>query len=93
MVSRAVYGHVITKFSRMGRLLHFPNHGAPLARFARESSAKKVMDGFWLILKFHRGPYLKFQIHFKQLSTSTSIPSFSAKSVALVKKNEGKIID
>ena len=36
---RAVYGHVITKFSRMGRLLHFLTHGAPLARFARESSA------------------------------------------------------
>ena len=31
------YGHVINKFSRMGRLLHFLAHGAPL-RFARESS-------------------------------------------------------
>ena len=35
-VGRSVYGHVITKFSRMGRLLHFLTHGAPLARFARE---------------------------------------------------------
>ena len=35
----SVYGHVITKFSRMGRLLHFLTHGAPLARFAGESSA------------------------------------------------------
>ena len=34
-----MYGHVITKFSRMGRLRHFLTHGAPLARFARESSA------------------------------------------------------
>ena len=33
---RSVYGHVITKFSRMGRLLHFLTHGAPLARFAWE---------------------------------------------------------
>ena len=33
------YGHVITKFSRMGRLPHFPTHGAPLARFAPQSSA------------------------------------------------------
>ena len=33
-------GHVVTKFSRMGRLLHFLFHGAPLARFARKSSAK-----------------------------------------------------
>ena len=38
---RSVYGHVITKFSRMGRLLHFLTHGAPLGRFARESSAEK----------------------------------------------------
>ena len=27
---RAVYGHVITKFSRMGSLPHFFTHGAPL---------------------------------------------------------------
>ena len=40
---RAVYGHVITKFSRMGRLLYFLTHGAPLARFARESSAKNYV--------------------------------------------------
>ena len=36
---RSVYGHVITKFSRMDRLLHFLTHGAPLAHFARESPA------------------------------------------------------
>ena len=36
---RSVYGHAIAKFSRMGRLLHYFTHGAPLARFARESSA------------------------------------------------------
>ena len=33
-------GHVITKFSRMGRLLYILFQGAPLARFARKSSAK-----------------------------------------------------
>ena len=34
---RSVYGHVITKFSRMGRLPHFLTHGAPLrALRARE---------------------------------------------------------
>ena len=38
-LGRAVYGHVITKFYRMGWLLHFLTHGAPLARFASESSA------------------------------------------------------
>ena len=37
-----MYGHVIIKFSRMVRLLHFLTHGAPLARFARESSAINV---------------------------------------------------
>ena len=37
-----MYGHVITKFSPIGRLLHFLTHGAPLARFARESSAINV---------------------------------------------------
>ena len=29
-VGRSVYGHVITKFSRMGSLPHFFTHGAPL---------------------------------------------------------------
>ena len=34
---RLVYGHVITKFSRMGSLPHFVTHGAPLrALRARE---------------------------------------------------------
>ena len=41
---RSVYGHLITKFSRMGRLLHFLTHGAPLARFAREISAIKLQQ-------------------------------------------------
>ena len=36
---RSVYGHVITKFSQMGRLLHFLTQGAPLDLFASESSA------------------------------------------------------
>ena len=40
----SVYGHVITKFSRMGRLLHFLTHGALLARFAREGTAIKSYD-------------------------------------------------
>ena len=38
-VRRSVYGHVISKFSRMGRLLHFLTHGIPLyALRARELS-------------------------------------------------------
>ena len=34
-----MYGHVITQFFRMGRLLQFLTDGAALARFARKSSA------------------------------------------------------
>ena len=34
---RSVYGHVITKFSRMASLPHFPTHGAPMCALrARE---------------------------------------------------------
>ena len=59
----------------------------PIVLRWRASRARAPLkSGFWLILKFHRGPYLKFQIHFKELSTTTSLPSFSAESVALVKK-------
>ena len=37
------YGHVITKFSRMGRLPHFLTHGAPLRAFrARELRYKEL---------------------------------------------------
>ena len=32
---RSAYGHVITKFSRMGRLPHFLSYGAPSARALR----------------------------------------------------------
>ena len=48
-LGRWFYGHVITKFSRMGRLLHFLTHGAPLARFARESSAIIRADKGWAV--------------------------------------------
>ena len=34
-VGRSVYGHVITKFPRMGSLSHFFTHGAPRASRAR----------------------------------------------------------
>ena len=38
-VGRSVYDQVIKKVTRMGSLLHFLNHGAPLPRARRESSA------------------------------------------------------
>ena len=31
-VGRSVYGHVVTKFSRVGRLPHFLSYGAPLKK-------------------------------------------------------------
>ena len=47
---RSVYGHVITKFSRMGSLPHFFTHGAPLrALRARElcyKSSYTTCEGF-----------------------------------------------
>ena len=45
-VGRWVYSHVITKFSRMGRLLHFLTHGVPLGRLAREGSANNLLLHF-----------------------------------------------
>ena len=33
-----MYGHVISKFSRMGSLPHFLTQGAPQARLARQSA-------------------------------------------------------
>ena len=41
------YGHVITKFSRLDGLPKFLTHGAPLARFARWSSANIVILVFF----------------------------------------------
>ena len=44
-VGRSVYGHVITKFSRIGSLPHFFTHGAPLrALRARERRYKLFKD-------------------------------------------------
>ena len=50
MVAQSVYGHVITKFSWMGRLLHFLTYGALLAHFVCESSGIKPLFGekLWL---------------------------------------------
>ena len=42
---RLVYGHVITKFSRMGSLPHFLTHGAPL----RASRARAPILPFGIV--------------------------------------------
>ena len=49
---RSVYGHVITKFSLMGSLLHFLTHGAPPAHFARENSATMLRVFFVIHFSF-----------------------------------------
>ena len=44
-VGRSVYGHVITKCSRMGRLPHFLSYGAPPTRGAsRRVQSSNVKD-------------------------------------------------
>ena len=53
---QSVYGHVITKFSRMGRLPHFLSYGAPPVRGAsRGAPLSRILAGtpvlpYWLIL-------------------------------------------
>ena len=42
---RSVYGHVITKFSRMGRLPHFLSYGAPSTRGAWRGTP--LGSGMW----------------------------------------------
>ena len=51
-----MYSHVITKFSRMGRYLDFATHGAPLAHFARESSAMMEFLRYFLRPSFWGKP-------------------------------------
>ena len=44
-----MYGHVITKFSRMGSLLHFLTHGSPLrARELRYKALTGKSLVFWI---------------------------------------------
>ena len=51
--SRAVYSHVITKFSRMDNLPHFLTHGAPLwalrARELRYNSVDQLERDFAIL--------------------------------------------
>ena len=46
------YGHMITKFSRMGRLPHFLIYGAPL-----KNSWKKALDDIWIYVHSHCSAY------------------------------------
>ena len=48
---RAVYGHVITKFSLMGSLPHFFTHGAALR--AREQRYKLIKEGICSVAVFY----------------------------------------
>ena len=70
---------MITKFSRMGRLLHFLTHGAPLARFARESSAttasQMAKQMVTLRIKMHRSRVSDGFDHFTRVCPA-SFPYF-----------------
>ena len=76
---RSVCGHVITKFSRMGWLLHFLTHGAPLARFARQSSAitasQMAKQMVTLRIKMHRSRVSDGFDHFTRVCPA-SFPYF-----------------
>ena len=76
---RSVCGHVITKFSRMGWLLHFLTHGAPLARFARQSSAitasQMAKQMVTLRIKMHRSRVSDGFDHFTRVCPA-SVPYF-----------------
>ena len=61
---RSVCGHVIAKYSRMGTLLHSLTHGAPLARFARESFA--IIHSFKELV-IYQYVLLRQQFHFQTI--------------------------
>ena len=45
-VARSVHSHVITKFSRMGRLPHFVSYGAPRVELRYDLARSVIMpDG------------------------------------------------
>ena len=45
-LDRSVYGHMITKFSGMGRLPHFPSYGAPPTRALRARVELRYYEPF-----------------------------------------------
>ena len=75
--------YVITKFSRMDSLPTFVTHGAPLARFARESSAIKRFEGvtvgedphnvYRLLMAVKPVPNVCQGFHFQPISRTVSI--------------------
>ena len=75
-----MYGHVITKFSRMGRLLHFLAHDAPLARFARELRQK---DELQILLTSPRISRLESNHHPRSFTSvhGRTYPSFTSNKV------------
>ena len=46
-LARSVYGHVISKFSRMGRLPHFLSHGATPTRSAKRRAGTSAKKDSW----------------------------------------------
>ena len=58
-LARSVYGHVITKFSRMGRLPHFLSYGAPPTRCAKWGRAWSSAINFANLLNIMLRPMIK----------------------------------
>ena len=76
-VARAVYSHVITKFSRMGRLPHFLSYGAPPTRCALRrvwSSAKNLSESHIETLKDFYKHYQKKFWYFKKSYKRFKLP-------------------
>ena len=71
-LARSVYGHVITKFSEMGRLPHFLSYGAPhnpqvFKLFnlfqLRVFQEKTRSDWLNLLSNFHNFAFLDIEVH------------------------------
>ena len=81
-----VYGHVITKFSRMGRLPHFLAHGATL----HESSSMIPVPHFFFIpvnFAFNLPHYVTSYMHHTGKKESKKINSKKKRKKSKVTKN------
>ena len=93
------YGHVITKFSWMGSLPHFLTHGAPQARFARQSSANNDNNNkSGLLIKSSRLEISELRNYFTKISSRIfenipqNGPEYSHRKLAIARKNIGGLL-
>ena len=81
-VARSVYGHVITKFSRIGRLLHFLSYEASRRAW---SSAMNMSRNAWASVSVIYYPSIKYKYNrlFFQKSLMTLFHIFESKFISL----------